>query len=206
MTSRAQQMSLGASSGSCPRTPPAASPQIPPRKESAASLPGVPLQRRLHSSGQESEESESGEDWTGTGASSDSGISGAGLRRFNPVPPLPYQPSPIAVPPPLPPRDPIVPDVQNHPYMEINIDTLDRESEYMTMRIRPTHKTADDSEIQQNQQTPSNQDSYLFMVPSGAHHVRNGSVPSVHCPHAAVPNRLQAMYRNGSQVNGTGTY
>ena len=77
MTSRAQQMSLGASSGSCPRTPPAASPQIP--------------------------------------------------------------------------RDPIVPDVQNHPYMKINIDTLDRESEYMTMRIRPNHKTADDSEIQQNQ-------------------------------------------------------
>lgn len=236
MTSRAQQMSIGASSGSCPRTPPASSPQVPPRKGSATSTPqlqsppGVPLhqlQRRLRASGQESEESESGEDWTGTGASSDSGISGAALRHFNPLPPTPYEHSlprppidvptprppidvpsprpPIDVPPPLPPRDPVVPDVQDsNPYMAINIDTLDRESEYMTMRLRHNYETVGDY-VQSDQQTPNNQDSYLFMVPGNTRFVRNGSVPSTHNPPANLPLRFQATYENSSEVNGTGT-
>ena len=124
-------------------------------------------------SGHESEE-ETEEEWTGTGASSESGISGSGLRRslhrnLTPVSPIAVPPPASVsspVPPPLPPTGPVdLPTQANQPevldmggrgYMKIDVKTMNTESKYMILpRREHSYEAIADSGSQRERNIPS---------------------------------------------------
>ena len=216
MTSRAQQAS------SSTTIPCAATPTSPARSSSqdfsstqpTPSGPRQPLLppsrgRAQFASGHESEE-ETEEEWTGTGASSDSGISGSGLRHSlrknsTPISPIAVS-SPVLppVPPPLPPRGPVdLPTQASQPellgmagrgYMKINVKTMNTESEYMILPKREHNYEAIAANGSQREGNPPSPDSYCFMHPRGIP-LQLGPPPPVpsHAPPPLPIHRSQGM-------------
>ena len=221
MTSRAQQAS------SSTTTPSAATPTSPARsssqdfsstQSSGTKQPLLPPYRgrAQFASGHESEE-ETEEEWTGTGASSDSGISGSGLRRslhrhLTPVSPIAVPlPAPLPVsppvPPPLPPRGPVdLPTQANQPevlgmagrgYMKLNVKNMNTESEYMILpRREHSYEAIADNGSQRERNIPS-PDSYCYMHPRGIP-LQLGPAPPVpsHAPPPVPIHRSQGMSNN----------
>ena len=126
--------------------------------------------RAQFASGHESED-ETEEEWTGTGASSDSGIRGSGLRcslhrNLTPVSPIAVPPPASVsppVPPPLPPRGPVdLPTPANQPevldmagrgYMKIDVKTM---KTYMVLpRREHSYEAKADSGSQRERNIPS---------------------------------------------------
>ena len=202
MTSRAQQAS------SSTTTPSAATPTSPAHSSSQDFSSTQPISsgtrqpllppyrgRAQFASGQESEE-ETEEDWTGTGASSDSGISGSGLRRslhrnltpvspiavpppaplpFSPpVPPpaLPFSPPvPPPAPPPLPPRGPVdLPTQANQPEL---LGVAGRG--YMKINVK-TMNTESEYMI-----LPRREHNYETIADNGSQRERNIPSPDSYC-------------------------
>ena len=213
MTSRAQQAS------SSTTIPCAATPTSPARSSSqefssTQSGPRQPLLppsrgRAQFASGHESEE-ETEEEWTGTGASSDSGISGSGLRHSlrknsTPISPIAVCPPVLPpVPPPLPPRDTVDLSTQaNQPeilgmaglgYMKLNIKSMNTESQYMSLPKREHNYEAIADKGSQREGNPPSPDSYCFMHPRGIP-LQLGPPPPVpsHAPPPLPIHRSQGM-------------
>lgn len=139
-----------------------------------------------------------GEDWTGTGASSDSGfIAFLRSRHQNPSPFM----SPHSTPPPLPPKKPSMFPSREGDYMNLTPATMDEHNQYVTITGRNglngtlTGHTSSGAEYQTPRTdindssnhpllSSTDDDGYCRMVPGGGVRgiARTGSTPRSHPP------------------------
>ena len=172
----------------------------------------------------ESEEdmSGTGEDWTGTGASSDSGFIAFLRSRHYPNTTSPSFMSPHSTPPPLPPKRFSPLPLQEGDYMNLTEATMDQDNQYITITGRkdsaPSNKVTGSTtsgsaseyqspqpveqrtEIKESSSHPlmssMDDDGYCRMVPGGGVRgiARTGSVPMSHPPPVPQHGRRRDAY------------